>query len=204
MRELDLSNIDEIAAAFDAGHILAIPTDTVYGVAASLRHPVAVSRLFDLKQRPDSVALPVLVASADALDGLGVTWNDAASRLAGEYWPGALTIIVPAISSVAAIVGATDSVGVRCPGDQALRAVLARTGPLAVTSANLHGQPPCRSTADVRVTFADSHELWGVVDGGVRDGVVSTVVDVASSPWVIRRDGSVSPSDIQRTLDQVG
>jgi len=200
MREFALSNIEEITAAFDAGHIVAIPTDTVYGVAASLASPDAVARLFTLKQRPVTVALPVLVASVDDALELGVTWTTSAAILAEAFWPGALTIIVPACHDVARLVGAEDTLGVRCPGDGALRELLSVTGPLAVTSANVHGQPPCTSVADVQSAFADSDDLVGVIDGGERTGAVSTVVDVTTTPFTIRRHGAIDAARVAALL----
>jgi len=200
MRVFGLSDIEEITAAFDAGHILAIPTDTVYGVAASLASPEAVARLFTLKQRPVTVALPVLVASVDEALTLGVTWTTSAAIFAEAFWPGALTIIVPAPRDVARVVGADDTLGVRCPGDEALRKLLSVTGPLAVTSANVHGQPPCTSLADVQSAFAGSDDLEGVIDGGERTGAVSTVVDVTTTPFTIRRHGAIEAARLAALL----
>lgn len=200
MKVLDMARTAEIDEILRSGNILARPTDTVYGVAASLAAPGARARLFTLKQRPVTVALPVLVASVEDARGLGVTWTDEAATLADALWPGALTIIVPAPADVARMVGADDTLGVRCPGDSALRELLAVTGPLAVTSANVHGQPPCTSVADVEAAFAGSDDLAGVVDGGERTGVVSTVVDVTTRPFTIRRHGAIDQARLDELL----
>ena len=195
-RELDL------AGALDAlqhGGVVAVPTDTVYGVAASLAHREAVARLFRVKSRPSHVALPVLVGSESDVEGLALTWDEDARRLAERFWPGALTVIVPAPGALASVVGARDSVGVRQPDLAMLTEVLAQTGPLAVTSANEHGRPPCTSVEDVRcASWGDA--LAGVLDGGSRDAVVSTVVDLSGEGWRIRRLGAVSREALVEVL----
>ena len=184
------------------GAVVALPTDTVYGVAASLAHPSALAALFDLKRRPGNVALPVLVDGVAQIEGLGVTWSARAARLSDALWPGALTIVVPAPVALARRVGSTGaSVGFRCPGDAALRQLLTHTGPLAVSSANEHGEPPCTTAAEVRATFAD-RPLADVLDGGVRDGAVSTVVELLEGSWRVRREGAVARDVLAHLLDQ--
>ncbi|MGC1418939.1 MAG: Sua5/YciO/YrdC/YwlC family protein, partial [Acidimicrobiales bacterium] len=117
-----------------SGGVVALPTDTVYGLAASLRFPEAVDALFTLKRRPRTVALPVLVSSVEQIESLGVEWDERARRLSGAFWPGALTIVVEVPPPLATLVGASSSsVGFRRPDDQLLLGVLERCGPLALT-----------------------------------------------------------------------
>jgi tRNA threonylcarbamoyl adenosine modification protein (Sua5/YciO/YrdC/YwlC family) len=184
------------------GAVVALATDTVYGLAASLAHPSALTALFALKRRPGNVALPVLVDGVAQIEALGVTWPAPAARLSDALWPGALTIVVPAPASLARLVGSTRaSVGFRCPGDDELRRLLGRTGPLAVSSANEHGEAPCTTAAQVRAAFAD-RPLAGVLDGGVRDGAVSTVVELVDDSWRVRRDGAVAREVLADLLGQ--
>ncbi len=191
---------EEAVASLDAGGVVALATDTVYGLAASLARPEAVARLFAMKRRPASVALPVLVASPAAIEGLDVVWPDTARVLADAYWPGALTIVVAVPPALAALVGAEDSVGFRVPDDTTLLGVLAEVGPLAVTSANEHGRAPCRDAEEVLAAFAGSDDLAGVLDEGRREGQVSTVVVVADGGWRIVRAGALSEGDLARAL----
>ncbi len=184
---------DEAADLLAAGEVVALPTDTVYGVAASVAHPAAVARLFALKDRPADVALPMMAASLEQVASAGVVVTDDLARLAATLWPGALTIVVAAPTELARRLGARESTaGVRVPDDRALRDLLARCGPLAVTSANVHGGEPCESAEQVDAVFAGRSDLAGVVDGGERRASVSSVVDVTSRPWRVLREGAIS------------
>ena len=196
-----LDDLDEIVARLMRGEVLAVPTDTVYGVAARFSDATAVARLFDLKGRPRTTALPVMIGDLDQLSILGVEWNDAAATLAGSLWPGPLTIVTRAHDESARRAGSTTgTLGVRMPLDHDLLAVLEATGPLAVTSANAHGEPACHDAAEVQAAFAGSADLDAVVDGGRRDGAVSTVVDVSSTPWRTLRNGAVSDDALRALL----
>ncbi len=199
MRELRASRA---VTLLREGAVVALATDTVYGVAASLAHPSALATLFALKRRPGNVALPVLVDGVAQIEALGVAWPARAARLSDALWPGALTIVVPAPADLARLVGsASASVGFRCPGDDALRHLLTRTGPLAVSSANEHGEAPCTTAAQVRDAFAN-RALAGVVDGGVRDHPVSTVLEVVGNAWRVLREGAVPLDVLAGLLDQ--
>ncbi len=183
------------------GAVVAVPTDTVYGIAASLVRPSAVAQLFVLKRRPTTTALPVLVDTLEAVSRLGVDWPEPARRWSDAFWPGALTIVVPAPHELASAVGSTaDTVGFRVPDDAPLLEVLGACGPLAVSSANEHGEPPCHSAADVIRAFDGRRDLSAVLDGGERTGQVSTVVEVAGTTWRVLREGSVSAESLARAL----
>jgi L-threonylcarbamoyladenylate synthase len=198
-RELDL------AGALDAlkrGGVVAVPTDTVYGIAASLAQPGAVRALFSLKRRPGHIALPVLVDSVEQIEMLGVTWPSRARRLSDAFWPGALTIIVGGVGEeLADLVGSSAATaGFRVPDDDVLRELIARAGPLVVTSANEHGQPPCSNAAQVLEAFAGRTQLEGLLDDGERSGVVSTVIDLARSTWAVVREGAISEALLDAAL----
>lgn len=194
-------SLDDAVAALARGEIVALPTDTVYGVGAAISHPLAVAALFALKHRPSSVALPVVTASIDQITDLGVEWTGDAKRLSDRFWPGALTIIVAAPIDLAHVVGASDTVGFRIPDDEVLRALLARSGPLALTSANAHGEPPCVNATQLAVVFGDDRALAGVLDAGERSGQVSTVVDISSDgSWRVVREGAVSTHQLDQVL----
>jgi L-threonylcarbamoyladenylate synthase len=192
-------NLNEAADLLGAGEVVALPTDTVYGVAASIAHPEAVTRLFALKDRPADVALPMLAASLEQIGAAGIDVTPDLARLAAAFWPGALTIVVTAPDELARRLGASEpTAGVRVPNDLALRELLERCGPLAVTSANVHGGPPCESAIQVDAVFADSDVLAGVLDGGERRASVSTVVDITSRPWRVLREGAISGDALEK------
>ena len=186
-------NYREAAELLGVGEVVALPTDTVYGVAAAVSHPAAVARLFALKDRPENVALPMLAASLEQIEATGIQVTEDLERLAAAFWPGALTIVVAAPHELAQRLGASEpTAGVRVPNDPALRELLELCGPLAVTSANVHGGPPCESASQVDAVFAARADLAGVIDGGERRATVSSVVDIASTPWRVLREGAIS------------
>ncbi|HVA52198.1 MAG TPA: L-threonylcarbamoyladenylate synthase [Acidimicrobiales bacterium] len=193
---------DEAVRLLNEGGVVAVPTDTVYGLAASLGRPDAIAKIFSLKHRPSGVALPILVASTSSLEALGVTWPPVARTLSDAFWPGALTIVVDVPAALARRVGsALDTAGFRLPDDELLREVLALTGPLAVSSANEHARLPCHSAHEVLGVFGESETLDGVLDGGTRVGDVSTVVHVVENEWRVLRSGVIHADDVARALE---
>ncbi len=194
-------NVEVAIATLDGGGVVALPTDTVYGLAGEISHPAAVEAIFKLKDRPRSMALPVLVDSVGQIAYLGATWNDKSQKLADAFWPGALTIVVTVPHDLGALLGSeNDTVGFRIPDDDVVRRMIAVIGPLAVTSANVHGEADCHSASDVRNMFDLKNDLAGVIDGGERSGDVSTVVDVTGESWRILREGAISANDIGSLL----
>jgi tRNA threonylcarbamoyl adenosine modification protein (Sua5/YciO/YrdC/YwlC family) len=197
-----LMKVEAAIAALDGGGIVAVPTDTVYGLAAEVGQPLAVATLFALKHRPTFVPIPVLVDSVEQIQFLGVEWPDEAQGLAEAFWPGALTIIITVPHELSVMLGGeNDTAGFRIPDDDILRRMMAVLGPFAVTSANEHGEKPCYSAQEVLKRFASREELDGAIDGGERSGDVSSVVDLSITPWRVLREGAVSTAELARVLD---
>ncbi len=193
---------DDALGALRDGGVIGVATDTVYGVAASLAHSTAIATLFALKRRPTSVALPILADSVASIEQLGVTWEPRARRLSDALWPGALTIVVPVPHHLALLVGGGgDTAGFRIPDDDELLSFLRASGPLAVSSANEHGEQPSRTADDVLRAFAQRDGFRGVLDGGERRGEASTVVVLEETTWRVARAGSVGDRDLARYLD---
>jgi tRNA threonylcarbamoyl adenosine modification protein (Sua5/YciO/YrdC/YwlC family) len=210
----DPAAVTRAAEALDAGAVIAVPTDTVYGLAARLDRPSSLSDVFVLKGRPDRLALPVLIGGIDQVERLAEVWPDAAASLATRFWPGPLTLVVLARPEVGPLVGGDGaSVGIRHPDHRFVTELCAAVGPLAVTSANPHGMPPCTTAADVLDQFKVRPQssaphlpmpqrpmLQFVVDGGTCDGVPSTVADCVAMPPVRLRDGAIAWSEIELAL----
>jgi L-threonylcarbamoyladenylate synthase len=191
--------VTEAAAVLARGSVIAVPTDTVYGLAARLDRDEAVAAIFELKGRPDALALPVLVAGTDQAQRLVARWPAAAARLAVRFWPGALTVVVPARPEIGARVGGDGaSVGIRNPRNRFVQLLCELAGPLAVTSANRHGAPPCTSAAEVVAAFGPAAGL--VVDGGRCDGLPSTVVDCTGEEPACLREGAIPWSAVTAAL----
>jgi len=191
---------EDAAAALRAGAVVAIPTDTVYGLAVDPTRPGATDALFALKARPASLDLPVLVGSvdqADALAGPGGL-SPTARRLAQAFWPGALTVVVPRRSGLDWALGAgVGTIGLRLPDHRVARALCNGVGALATTSANLHGEAPCTDAASVARVFGSRVV---VVDGGRCAGATSTVVSVLDDTPRCLREGAVPWADVAAVL----
>jgi len=192
-------SLEEAVTALASGEVIALPTDTVYGVGAAI-NKASVAKVFELKQRPQDVALPVLVCCVDQALELGVSWNESAQLLSDAFWPGPLTIVVSGPSDLAETIGSTtNSVGLRMPNNEVLLGVL-KNGPLCVSSANNHGEAPCETPQQVLETFNGRAVFFGVLDGGACSGKVSTVVDVSGENWKILRSGALSETEIAHVL----
>lgn len=195
---LDSAAVDEAVALLEAGEVIAVPTDTVYGLAVSAFVEGAVSRLFVAKERPHTIEIPVLVsAPADVGDlvegevpGIAQWWMD-------RFWPGALTIVLPRRRDLVRVDlgGDGSTIGVRCPDHRLVRELCRRVGPLATTSANLHGEPTPPTAAGVAAALDGAVSF--VLDGGACEGAPSTVValDAAGAPSVLRQ-GRIPAADL--------
>jgi L-threonylcarbamoyladenylate synthase len=200
-RAADPESLALAATVLRAGGVVAVPTDTVYGLAADPGQPQAVERLFTIKERPSDVALPVLVGGRDQVAAVAGSLDGAADLLADRYWPGPLTLVVPRRGSFTADLGgpptARLSVGVRWPDHPVVQGLCRELGPLAVTSANRHGSPPATRAGAVAEIFADESELTLILDGGLCDGTPSTVVECQGSALRCLRQGAIPWSDLE-------
>lgn len=190
--------------AIGRGQLVVVPTDTVYGIAADAFNPEAVKALLDAKGRGRQSPPPVLIDGIPTLSALAETVTDEMTALVREFWPGGLTIVVPARATLQWDLGDTGgTVAVRMPANDIARELLSETGPLAVSSANLTGQPAALTAAEALAQLGDSVEVY--LDGGTasesRSG--STIVDctptLEGKPVRILRDG-VIPRDAIREL----
>jgi L-threonylcarbamoyladenylate synthase len=190
--------IVQAAELLKAGQLVAFPTDTVYGVAAIARSPSAVARLYVAKGRPPDKSIPVLLACAEDLNGVVKDISAVARVLVAHYWPGALTLILPKSNLVPSEISPTHSVAVRVPDLDLTRQIIASAGaPLAVTSANLSGQPSPRTAAAVLNQLGG--RIAAVVDGGMcPGGVPSTILDCTVHPPKILRSGAISHQELLR------
>jgi L-threonylcarbamoyladenylate synthase len=184
--------IDEAVHAIARGDLVVLPTDTVYGIAADAFAPAAVQGLLDAKGRGRQMPPPVLMADTRTLDGLATDVPVAARALAEAFWPGGLTLIVRAQPSLAWDLGETHgTVALRVPDHPVALALLRRTGPLAVSSANRTGRPAARTA---EAAYAQLGEVVPVfLDGAeVSGGVASTIVDATGDVLRVVRRGAIA------------
>ena len=182
--------------ALAQGLPIGIPTDTVYGLAVDPFRPGATDRIFAAKRRPREANLPVLVADVDQALALATAVPDLALELMRRYWPGAVTIVIPVKPGLTADLGEDElTVGVRCPDHPVPRALCAAAGPLATTSANLHGEPPLTTAEAVATSFGEAVPV--VLDGGTCEGSPSTVVDCTGQDLKLLREGRIPWPELQ-------
>ncbi len=182
--------------ALAQGLPIGIPTDTVYGLAVDPFRPGAADRIFAAKRRPRNVNLPLLVSGVDQALAVSTAVPDVALQLMRRYWPGALTLVVPAKPGLGADLGEDEvTVGVRSPDHPVPLALCAAAGPLATTSANRHGEPPLVTAEAVARSFGDAVPV--VLDGGTCDGSPSTVVDCTGQELKLLRAGRIPWAELQ-------
>jgi L-threonylcarbamoyladenylate synthase len=195
--ELPLKVAEEALAS---GEAVVFPTDTVYGLASRPDVPGATDRLFETKRRPRDLALPVL--SADSEDAAGVAVFDGrAWALAGRFWPGGLTMVLPRAPRARDwdLGAERETVGVRVPNHAVTLALLARTGPLAVTSANRSGEPTPTTCDGIRASLGELIAVY-LCAGAAPVNVPSTVVDLTRAETRVLREGSIAPNIILDVL----
>jgi L-threonylcarbamoyladenylate synthase len=194
--------IEEAATWILRGGVVAIPTDTLYGLAADPFSAAAVARIFAVKGRGTERALPLIAADAEqAATHLGCL-SETGAQLADRYWPGPLTLLVDAPRALpTAVHGGTGRIGVRVPRDAVARAICRAVGtPITATSANISGEAATADPADVERTLGARIDLL-IDTGPTPGGAPSTIVDATRTPPELVRAGAIEWDEIQRWLD---
>jgi tRNA threonylcarbamoyl adenosine modification protein (Sua5/YciO/YrdC/YwlC family) len=184
--------LDEAVNVLSRGGLVVLPTDTVYGIGADAFTPPAVQALLDAKGRGRQMPPPVLIPDVRTLDGLATEVPDGARALAEAFWPGGLTLIVRAQPSLAWDLGETrGTVALRVPDHPTALALLRRTGPLAVSSANRTGSPAAVTAQDAYAQLGDAVAVY--LDAGDAPGqVASTIVDATTETLRLVRAGALT------------
>lgn len=193
--------IQEAAKWIQNGGVVALPTDTLYGLAVDPFSAAAVARLFAVKKRAAGHALPLIAADEAQVAEHLCELPPAGQRLADRFWPGPLTLLVTAPRRLARdVTGGTGRVGVRVPADAVARAICAAAGhPITATSANVSGEPPTADPDEVERALGDGVDLL-IDTGPTRGDAASTIVDVTGADPVLVRAGAISWDDIQTCL----
>jgi tRNA threonylcarbamoyl adenosine modification protein (Sua5/YciO/YrdC/YwlC family) len=188
----EAEKIKTVAEILCSGGLAIIPTETVYGVAADRRNAKAVSRLYKIKQRPESKPFSLLIDSKENVEDFTNRLQRPAFKLIDKFWPGPLTLILPAKNN--------QTIGLRMPDNQiALKLIAAVGAPLVCPSANLSGRLAPKDLNEALKHLGDSVEA--AIDGGqAKLGIESSVVDLTQTPYEIRRQGAISSQEIERTV----
>lgn len=195
--------VDAVGLAIQRGRLVVFPTDTVYGLAADAFDPDAVARLLTAKGRGREMPPPVLVSTATTLDALATRVPDYARTLVAAFWPGPLTLVCHQQTSLRWDLGDTrGTVAIRMPDHELAREILDRTGPLAVSSANLTGRPAATDADQAMEMLGDRVAV--VVDGGPTPGATpSTIVDATGDRPRLLRLGALSVERLDRALAEL-
>jgi L-threonylcarbamoyladenylate synthase len=188
------------ARAVRSGQLVVLPTDTVYGLGCDAFNAEAVRGLLAAKHRGPDMPVPVLVGSWTTIDGLVLGVPQSARELIEAFWPGGLSLVLPHAPSLAWDLGSTKgTVMLRMPLHPVALELLRDVGPMAVSSANVSGQPPAADAADAESQLGDSVAIY--LDGGPSgEPVASTIVDLTSDAPRILREGAVTSDEIAKVL----
>lgn len=191
--------VEQATTILKQGGIVAFPTDTVYGVGAAINIELAVARVYQIKGRPHSRALPILLADKSQIADVAKAVPPLAWRLADKFWPGALTIVLFKSASVPDIVtGGGKTIAVRIANHPIPIAIIRGLGvPIVGTSANLSGSPSVLTAEEVRIQLGDLVDM--IIDSGrCPGGRESTIVDLTREPPLILREGAIPLEEIKQ------
>lgn len=198
-----LPGIKAAVEAVQAGQLIVFPTDTVYGLGADAFSPVATEKIFSTKVRDKNLPLPVLVGSLDTIHGLAMHISPQIEKLIANFWPGGLSIILDRVPSVNLNLGNTKGkILLRMPLHSVAIEILRQVGPMAVTSANISGQPPVKDTEEAAIQFGDEVAVY-LAGEIINPNIPSTIIDMSlelSQPKVIRQ-GTISVAEIAEVLE---
>lgn len=200
-----MEEVEAAANMLKKGGLVALPTETVYGLAVDAENSGAVMQLFATKHRPREKAISILVTGMDMVQTYCENIPEAAYALAEKYWPGPLTMILEDKGVVSALVNdEAGTLGVRCPDHPVTQAVLTAGGvALAAPSANPTGEPSPKTAQEV-LDYFDNH-IEGILDGGpCQVGVESTIVDLTGEAPEILREGGIPGQEILAFLEGMG
>ncbi|MHC1578872.1 MAG: L-threonylcarbamoyladenylate synthase [Dehalococcoidia bacterium] len=190
--------IEKGAKILQTGGVIAFPTDTVYGLGADAFNTRAVERIYEVKNRPKDLQLPVLIADVTQLTTLAEPIPEIALFLASQFWPGGLTLVLPQKDSLLPYLASTVTIAVRVPAHPVCLALIRYLGtPLIGTSANITGQPPALTAGEVEQQLEGKIDF--VINGGrCPGGRESTIVDVTREPPIILREGIIPSHEIEK------
>ena len=191
--------ISKAKSVLDSSGVIVFPTDTVYGIAASIADFMAIDRIYEIKGRSIEKAIPVLIGEKDQLFQISSSINEKTWKLMDSFWPGALTLIFPKKEGLPENLSIYATVGVRMPAFQFTLELLKVCGPLATTSANLSGGENTLTAEEVLAQLDGRIDL--LLDGGKTPGLIpSTVVDCTQDGAKILREGAISKEEVEKSL----
>lgn len=195
-------SIDDLVSAVNSlksGGVVAMPTDTLFGLGADANNEAALQKVFDIKGRPADLALPVLVSDWKQVSQVAEGLSEAHRRLASAFWPGCLTLVLPKSRTLSPLITAgRETVAVRMPNHWVPLALASELGrPITGTSANRSGQPNLETVQEVEAELGDTVDMV-ILEGPAPDGLQSTIIDLTSGYPALLREGAASFSEVER------
>ncbi len=203
VKDMDESLFDQITELLDRGGVIGYPTETVYGLGGDATNETTVRRIFDLKGRETQKQFLCLIHSKERLYPIVDRVSGKAEKLMDLFWPGPLTLIFPVSEKLPELLRSGSSkIGIRVSSDPICQKLTERTkNPIVSTSANHSGQKPCRTAGEVIASFGNALDL--VLDGGMRSGNPSTVLDMVEDPPRVIRKGAVPIERIKNIIGDI-
>lgn len=192
-----MNKINKAIEVLQSGGVVLLPTDTVFGICCRMDRKESVERIFAIKKRDPAQAVPVLVSSTDMVKKYVLPFSEKVEALMEKYWPGGLTIVLPANKKTVLplVRGSKETVGLRIPDMLSPFQIIENVGvPLVGTSANFHGKPPVKGWQDLDPALVQLVDY--VLEEDALGETSSTVIDCSTNPWEIVRQGAVVVSDL--------
>lgn len=200
----ELSQIEKITDILLEGGVIGIPTDTVYGIICDATNQLAVQKIFEIKKRSAEKAIPIMAHNLKMIRRITTSIPEIAMPMIDDLWPGALTLILRKSENVLKYVSPSDTIGIRIPDNYLLLSLISfMERPIAATSANISGEPPILSAAELKKQFGDKLNM--IIDVGeiAQSGVPSTIINLAGEPFKIIREGSITKNQIKEYLQDI-
>jgi len=192
-------NLSKAIAALKNGKVIVYPTDTLYGLGADIFNDEAVKKVFKIKKREKTNALPIAVADVNELEKIAFV-DDKSRCLIKAFLPGKLTVVLKKKNIVSDLVtGGSDNVAIRIPDNKIALYLLSNFGPLTATSANIHGKKTPVNISDINIQLKSS-DIAVYIDNGTLDGEPSTIVDMTQEPFKIIRKGTITEKQIMDAI----
>jgi len=193
--------VKEAVQILKKGGVIVLPTDTVYGLGADAFNSKAVDRIYEIKNRPRHLPLPLLLSDVSQITMIAESVPEVGWFLASRFWPGGLTLVLPKIASLPSYLTRGPTIAVRIPNHPICLALIEGLGrPIIGTSANISGRPSCLTTDEVKQQLGDKVDL--IIDGGkCPGGGESTIVDVTGEVPVVLRQGIIAQYEIDKILE---
>lgn len=195
-------DIEACSALLLSGEIVAIPTDTIYGLAVLASDAKAVERLFNLKKRPQNKPMVIQLSHADQLNHFGVLREASLEALIGAFWPGALTLVldIDKASVAEPIRAGSSTTAFRIPDHELTLKILKKTGPLVVTSANVSDQASATTPNEIKEIFGANIPIF---DDGDCNGLASTILNFKKGRWSLLREGAIEAQRFESVLGYI-